>query len=119
MPTWLVHRCPLEWVETYGEVLTCPHGHHDLWEEWRVGGSPAGAEAAPDLPPGVLRTVRSSEYDDWPRGRIVREPTRWVVYADAQLLRPERRAALLDVFELDPDATVFRRDAHYARARSV
>jgi hypothetical protein len=47
-PYWLVcddsrnirliaHRCALADAEEYGDCLTCPHGHYDLWEGWRTG----------------------------------------------------------------------------------
>jgi hypothetical protein len=34
----MAHRCVLSEAEEYGEFLTCPHGHYDLWEAWPGGG---------------------------------------------------------------------------------
>ena len=121
-PAWLAHICPAELVEPYGDCLTCPHGHHDLWEAWRRGdpdNATSGPHAASGLNDDARAIVRGTEYDDWPRGRVVREPDRSVVYADAQLMTPERRERVRALFALDADATVFRRDAHYARAQQV
>ena len=118
VPAWLAHVCPPDEVEPYGDCVTCPHGHYDLWESWRER-TAFPAEATVGLTPGVLRTVRNTEYDDWPRGRVVREPERTVVYADAQLLIPERCARLIELFNLEPERTAFERDAHYSRSRRV
>jgi hypothetical protein len=70
-PCWLVcddsekvrliaHRCALADAEEYGDCLTCPHGHYDLREGWRIG-------SAPD---GLTNIVRHAEYEEWPRGRL-------------------------------------------------
>ena len=114
--SWLAHRCPPDGVETYGDCLTCPHGHYQLWEAWRSG---TETDAAIGLSLALRHAVEASEYDDWPRGRVVREPDRSVVYADRQLLTPPRRAAIVSLFALDPETTPFRPDAHYSRARTV
>lgn len=116
---WLAHICPAALVEPYGDCLTCPHGHYELWEAWREGTTSPATEAVVGLTPDVLCGVGSSEYDDWPRGRVVREPERTVVYADAQLLTPECRTRLIELFGLDPERTTFERDAHYSRSRRV
>ena len=118
-PTWLIHLCPTDSVEPYGDCYTCSHGHHDLWETWR-GKCPRPSHAAViGLDSLMLNALRASEYDDWPRGRVVREPNRTVVYADRQLLTPARQAVMLETFSLDAETTAFRRDAHYDRARRV
>src|SRR5271169_521768 len=69
------HRCSLKEAEPYGTMLTCPHGHYDVWEQWRK----AGGQAA----------IAASEYEEWPRGRIVydSEKQRFVLYAEEQILR--------------------------------
>jgi hypothetical protein len=69
------HRCSLKEAEPYGIMLTCPHGHCEVWEQRRK----AGGRAA----------IAASEYEEWPRGRIVydSESDRFILYADAQILR--------------------------------
>jgi hypothetical protein len=31
----LDHRCPISEAEPYGDMLTCPNGHYEVWEQWR------------------------------------------------------------------------------------
>jgi hypothetical protein len=57
----IAHRCALADAEEYGDFLTCPHGHYDLWEGWRTGRPPDG----------MARIVHEAEYEEWPRGRVV------------------------------------------------
>jgi hypothetical protein len=49
------HRCSLKEAEPYGTMLTCPHGHYEVWEQWRE----AGGRAA----------IAESEYEEWIRWR--------------------------------------------------
>ncbi len=35
------HQCSLKEAEPYGAMLTCPHGHYDVWEQWRKAGGRA------------------------------------------------------------------------------
>jgi hypothetical protein len=56
----IAHRCAIADAEEYGDCLTCPHGHYDLWESWRIG-------SAPD---GLTDIVRDAEYEEWPRGSV-------------------------------------------------
>jgi hypothetical protein len=108
------HRCSLTDAELYGSMLTCAHGHHEVWDQWRermvAGKGP------------VASVVATSEYEEWPRGRIVydSEAERFVVYADAQILR---RVALLSAirerFVLPIGRTVAKRDSHYRGARRL
>ena len=86
----LARSCPLHAAEHYGDCLTFPHGHADTWHAWRRHTLP--------LPVPALRSlVANTEYDHWPRGRIVYErlPARFVVYADRQLLTPARCARII------------------------
>ena len=69
-------------AEAYGDCLTYPGGHHDVWEAWRR------------LPPAELQrrgltiALREHEYDAVPRGRIVYEvgAARFILYADRRLV---------------------------------
>ena len=66
--------------------------------------------------------VSVSEYEEWPRGRIVyaSESGRFIIYADALILR---RLALLatihERFGLPPGRTEAKRDSHYRGARRL
>jgi hypothetical protein len=62
-------------------MLTCAHGHYEVWGQWQNGSRPVRAGFAP--------LVAASEYEEWPRGRVVYDPDnqRFILYADGQILR--------------------------------
>lgn len=102
------HRCSLKEAEAYGTMLTCPHGHYEVWEQWRK----AGGRAA----------IAESEYEGWPRGRIVydTESDRFILYADAQILRDRTlMAEIHEKFRLPIDRTDAKWDNHYQRTRRL
>jgi hypothetical protein len=61
--------------------------------------------------------IASTEYDQWPRGRIVYEtPTRrFVIYADRRLQKPDIIDALKTAFGLTESKLIvrIRSDSHY------
>jgi hypothetical protein len=100
--TLMDHRCSLKEAEPYGSMLTCPHGHYETWEQWRKADGPAA--------------IAESEYEEWPRGRVVHdtEGDRFILYADAQILRePTLINAIHERFGLPIDRTAAKRDSHY------
>jgi hypothetical protein len=102
------HRCPLDVAEPYGDMLTCPHGHYDLWEGWR--------ENAGEIPAAARALVTTSEYEDWPRGRMVFDTVskRFTCYADAKILRrPGLLAVIYSTFGLTAAGTETKWDSHY------
>lgn len=82
----MAHRCALAEAEEYGEFRTSPHGQYDVSERWR-------AKCPTDRTAGI---VRDSEYEEWPRGRVVYNANdqRFILYADAQILS---RSVLLTI----------------------
>ncbi len=86
----------LEAAEPYGDCLTHAAGHYERWQAWQSLGV-AGLVAA-----GYPACILSSEYDEWPRGRIVYEATarRFVLYADRRLQKPDIIEALKAAFGL-------------------
>ena len=110
----LDHRCSLEEAEPYGSMLTCPHGHHEVWEQWRL--------SAGGCPVIVAALIAASEYEEWPRGRIVYDTQNdhYIVYADAQILR---RLTLLKAvherFGLPTGRTEAKWDNHYRGSRRL
>lgn len=57
-----------------------------------------------------------SEYEEWPRGRVVYDPDseHFILYADAQiLLRPALIRAIRQRFVLPTDRTIVKSDNHY------
>jgi hypothetical protein len=64
----------------------------------------------------ALRTlVRSSEYEDRPRGRIVFDRSRdlFILYADRKLLTPETITRIATQFHLPAERTEVQTDWHY------
>ena len=113
-PLLLVTDCtPLAEAEPYGDFLTHPGGHHDVWEGWRRLG-PAGL-ARQGLPP----LIAWHEYEHFPRGRVVFDTTmrRFILYADRKLQAPGVLREVLRVFGLGPARCVVRPDPHYRTSK--
>ncbi|MDB5243902.1 MAG: hypothetical protein JWP57_4528 [Spirosoma sp.] len=107
--TLIVDRSTLDEAEPYGDCLTHANGHYERWQEWQaLGGSGLVAKGYPVV-------VASTEYDEWPRGRIVYEtPKRqFVLYADRRLQSPEVVSAIKKAFGLGAVETIVRGDSHY------
>jgi hypothetical protein len=105
----VVDRSTLEEAEPYGDCITHAAGHYERWQAWQA--LPTARLA--DL--GIPVQVASTEYDQWPRGRIVYEtpPRRFVLYADRRLQKPDIIDALKSAFSLNEAEVVVRSDAHY------
>jgi hypothetical protein len=78
--------------------LTFSPGHYETWEHWR-------RDKAVD--PALRAIVRSYEYEDWPRGRIVFDRARdlFILYADRKLLSPTTIARIATQFHLPAERT--------------
>jgi hypothetical protein len=109
----LSYAIPLAEAEIYGDCLTCPVGHYDAWE---AAGHGAASLAPIDTEMRVV--IASSEYEAWPRGRVVFEKgaDRFVVYADRQVFS---YAPLITARFNLPEATIFKTDSHYRLARRI
>jgi hypothetical protein len=108
----VIDRSTLDQAEPYGDCLTHSAGHYELWEAWRARGSANLAVA------GYPIRIASTEYDDWPRGRIVYETAArpFVIYADRRLQTHEGVAEIKEAFGLADKrttATVVSNDSHY------
>ena len=59
--------------------------------------------------------ARSSEYEDWPRGRIVFDRLRdlFILYADRKLITPATIARIATQFHLPAERTEVQTDLHY------
>ena len=75
---------PLAEAEPYGDFLTHPHGHHEVWEGWRRLG-PAGLARR-----GLPALIAWHEYEHFPRGRVVFDTItdRFTLYSDRRLQPP-------------------------------
>lgn len=102
-------RTTLAQAEAYGDCLTHPSGHHEVWEAWRKLGVTTLRRRG--LPPAIA----GHEYETLPRGRVVymRTPTLFTLYADRRLQLPETIAELVRLFGLAGERHAVRSDAHY------
>jgi hypothetical protein len=102
----LTAGCSLEAAEPYGDCLTFPGGHYEVRERWRNSKDSDGA---------LQSLVRTFEYEDWPRGRIVfdRLKNDFIIYADRKLMRPGTIAAIQKQFTIAPGQTTVAPDIHY------
>jgi hypothetical protein len=100
---------PLRDAEPYGDFLTHPRGHYEVWERWRRAG-PAGLKAQ-----GLPSAIAWKEYDEVPRGRIVyeRPSGSFILYADRLLQTPSVLSLILVRFGLTAAKTRVRSDQHY------
>ncbi|OHV18250.1 hypothetical protein BK022_00320 [Methylorubrum extorquens] len=104
-----VDRTPLSEAEPYGDCLTHPGGHYEVWEAWsRLG--PAGLQRR-GLPP----TITGFEYEECPRGRIVydRKAEAFVIYADRRLQDAAMVTRIVEAFGLAKQRYSVRSDTHY------
>jgi hypothetical protein len=101
----LTAGCPLDQAEPYGDCLTYGPGHYDTWARWRRDKS---------VDPALRALVRSYEYEDWPRGRIVfhRASDVFVIYADRKLMTPAMITPSTQ-FHLPEERTEIQSDFHY------
>ncbi len=79
------------------------------WQEWQALGERRIASM------GYPEPILSTEYDEWPRGRIVYEAPmhRFVLYADRRLQKPAIIDALKTVFGLSGSEVLIKSDSHY------
>jgi hypothetical protein len=98
--------CSLEAAEPYGDFRTFPDGHYNVSEVWRTLRDPDAALRA---------LVRTFEYEDWPRGRIVFDQMKklFILYADRKLMLPDTITQIQARFALSPDKTIVETDFHY------
>ena len=105
----VLDRSVLAEAEPYGDCLTHPGGHYERWEAWQALRVPALRAA------GLPAEIAESEYDDWPRGRVVYEVSarRFVLYADRRLHAREIIELLRTTFGLQDATVAVRADPHY------
>jgi hypothetical protein len=114
---WLVNgvlvldRSTLDEGEPYGDCIGHAAGHYGRWQEWQALGMPGLASA------GYPDQIAWTEYDEWPRGRIVydRLTRRFMLYADKRLQKPAVIDAVKTAFglnEAEVEVSV-KSDSHY------
>lgn len=96
-------------AEPYGDFLTHPCGHYEVWEGWRQLG-PAGLVRR-----GLPAVIAWHEYEHFPRGRVVfnTRSGRFILCADLKLQGRATLLEVLGVFGLDPLLCDVHSDPHY------
>lgn len=113
-PQVLADLVPMDEGERYDEFLT-HGGHYEFWE--RLAGLGAPELRRRGFPTAVLW----SEYEEWPRGRVVfHQPTRrFIVYADRKLWPRPILGLVLTRFGLRTQDIELRDDPHYVSVRPL
>ena len=104
--------CELDDAVSYGNCLTYDGGHAEHWERWQKAGGRWLKQH------GFPTSVLTSEYDEHPRGRIVKERQGFVLYADRRLQTATNIANICARYNLDRRTISIRSDAHYRRSQS-
>jgi hypothetical protein len=96
-------------------MLTVGTGHLDYWSRLARG----GARALRDV--GIPTAPIWSEYEEWPRGRVMyeRAAQRFIIRADRQLHRPEFIRLIVDRFGIEVDDATILPDDHYRSVRRL
>jgi hypothetical protein len=107
--TLLVDRSELARAESYADRLTHPEGHYERWEAWRA----LGARRLREL--GYPSEITSTEYEEWPRGRIVQDTKTgcFFVYTDRRLQTRETISVIKAAFGLHGMESTIMSDPHY------
>jgi hypothetical protein len=105
----VVDAVVLDEAEPYGDFLTHPRGHYEVWEAWR---NLRKSDLA-DL--GIPETIRAGEYEEFPRGRVVYEPQtrQFTIYADRKLQTENLLKRIALALGLESQRWIIRSDAHY------
>jgi len=105
----------LDRASPYGDTLTVETGHLEHWSWLASRGASALRQA------GLPTAPVWSEYEEWPRGRVLydTDTRRFIIRADRQMHRPEFVRLIADRFGIAAaDATVLP-DDHYRSVRRV
>ncbi len=111
----IAHAVPLEQAVPYGDMVTVDTGHFEYWSELARRGARALREA------GTPTAPVWSEYEEWPRGRVLYDRTarRFVIRADRQLHRSAFVRLIADQFRIAATNAVILSDDHYRSVRRV
>jgi len=105
----------LERADAYGGMLSVDTGHLEHWSGLACRGAHALRQA------GIPTAPVWSEYEEWPRGRVLYDcaARRFVIRADRRLHRPEFVRLIADRFGIALAQTAILPDDHYRSIRSV
>lgn len=106
----LCDKVPLIQGELYGDAITWGE-HYNFWQGLR----------SKKLPHTWTQVPVWSEYDEWPRGRVIYQTKKeqFIVYADQKLLTETARQAIMKAFSLPTPDTYYYPDNHYKSVRII
>lgn len=104
---WVAAGCSVDEASPYGDALTYDGGHAEHWERWQEAGGRWLAEH------GLPQAILTSEYEEHPRGRVVKTPACFVIYADRRLLSSQSLAEIVALFSLESEVVKSSPDSHY------
>ena len=105
----VIDRSTLAEAEPFGDFLTHAAGHYDRWMEWQGLGA-AGLRRL-----GYPVDIVATEYEEWPRGRVVHHvpEARFILYADRRIQKKSVIATLIQAFGLNGQPVTIASDFHY------
>lgn len=108
-PKLVSHVVSLTDADEYGDFLTHPTGHYEIWEGWRDSGAAALKRM------GLPIEIASSEYEEHPRGRVVfdRRAEKFIIYADRRLQKATIISDIVELFAIGGHSHIVRSDSHY------
>jgi hypothetical protein len=114
-PAIVALTVPLEQAEPYGDMLTVETGHLQHWS--RLARRGAGALRTAGLPTAPVW----SEYEEWPRGRVIFDcvARRFMIRADRQLHQPDFVRLIADHFCIEAAEAIVLPDDHYQSVRRL
>lgn len=114
-PAVIALAVPLEKADVYGDMLTVDTGHLEHWSRLARRGVVSLREA------GLPTAPVWSEYEEWPRGRVLYDRTarRFVVRADRQLHPPAFVRLIADRFCIETGSLAILSDDHYRSVRRL
>lgn len=107
--TILTDMTSLAEAEPYGDFLTHPRGHYEVWTQWQKTRTALVASRL------ILQAIVDNEYEFFPRGRIVYNfrTGEFILYADCRLHQRATIARIVGQFGLAAGTFAVRSDAHY------
>lgn len=113
--TMVYDLTPIAEASDYAGFLTHDRGHHEYWESLtRLGPRRLRANGDPTI-------IASAEYEAYPRGRVVYDPSRqhFTIYADRRLHGQAFIDVILLWFDIPAGSYSVQGDQHYTNSLPV
>lgn len=113
--TLVADMTPIAEAPDYAGFKTHDRGHSEYWSGLAYQGAAALRRQ------GLPHLIVTVEYETYPRGRIVFDPSRqhYMIYADRGLHKRAFIAAILQRFGIEKGSYTVLGDLHYSRSRPV